>query len=496
MPRFGLLTQLGFALCLCLPLPHASASDSGTIKLEPFTLKTFDGQGHPAELGRMTVRENRHSQSSRLIEVAFVRLPHRGPQAGAPVIFLPPGPGVPATILGQVPPYFRLFDRLRDSGDVILLDLRGEGMSSPNLDDCPPSPTVSARVFESFESLVGQIAASVSHCTAFWRAKGVDLSAYNNREIAEDIHDLRLALKYERISLLGFSAGTDLGIEILRLHGDEVERAVLAATGAAELRPDLPSTYDLQLDKIAASYKADGTDRPNLVDLLDEDVAILDKQRVVMTLTDGAKKHPVEVRIGSVALKAVVTETLNGTVPILPALLKSIHEHDYSLLQIFVQKMFTGFHGSMTLVGRTIDCSAGMPADRIARVASEARVSHFGNVRNVHLQPFVCSAALGPGILPEPVHAALFSNVSTLFISGSMDANTPPFNAETLLWGFADGVHVVVENGFHETLPSADVQNLVVDFFNGRNVTNRHIAFDRPQYLSLDAARIAAQGSR
>jgi pimeloyl-ACP methyl ester carboxylesterase len=496
MLRLGLLIQVAFAVSICSSFPSSSATDVRAIKLEPFTLKTFDGQEHSAELGRITVPENRNSKSRRVIEVVFVRLPHRGTRVGTPVIFLPPGPGVPATVLGRVPPYFRLLDRLRDTGDVILLDIRGEGMSSPNLDDCPPSPTVSARAFESFQSLVEQLAASVSHCAGFWRSKGLDLSAYNNREIAEDIDELRSALKYERISLVGFSAGTDLGIEILKRHGDKIDRAVFAATGAAELRPSLPFTYDLQLDKLAVWYKSEGGDKRTLVDLFDEDVKALDRNPAVMTLTDGEDKHPVQVKVGSVALKAVASEMMNGSVSMLPALVTSIHENNYSLLQVFVQKKFSGFHGSMTLIGRTIDCSDALPPDRVAKVQGEARISRFGDIRNIHLQPPVCRAALGAGVITEPVPLPLFSSVPTLFITGSMDANTPPFDAETLMWGFPNGVHVLVENGFHETLPSPDIQDVVVDFFNGKRVNNRNIVFDRPEPLSLDAALTAAKRSR
>src|SRR5262249_48329618 len=155
------------------------------------------------------------------------------------------------TTLGRVPVYFRLFDRLSARGDVILLDLRGEGMSKPNLDDCPASPTIASDLFESFSGFVRQLAASVDHCAQFWRAQGLDLSASNNDEIADDVNELRRALGYTRIRILGFSAGTDLGLSILRRHDDMVDRAVLAATDAPEFRPSLPSTLDGQLKKLA-----------------------------------------------------------------------------------------------------------------------------------------------------------------------------------------------------------------------------------------------------
>jgi len=483
------------ALCLSAPCAVAATGDR-PIQIEPFTLKTFDGQEHPAELGKISVPENRQSKSARSIQVAFVRLPHRGPQAGTAVFFLPPGPGIPATVLGRVPPYFRLLDKLRDTGDVLLLDIRGEGMSSPNLDQCPPTTAVSLRAFESFQSFVKQVAASVSNCAKFWRAKGVDLSAYNNREIVEDIEELRLALGYPRISLLGFSAGTDLGMEMIRQHGEVIERAVFAAVGAAELRPSLPSTYDQQLAKIALWYRMERPENADLLALFDETAKVLDAHPVMLTLREAKDGREVQVRAGAVALKVVVTDLLNGSVSLLPALLTSLRDHDYSLFQILVQKSFTGFQGSMTLIGRTIDCSAPMPAERVARVQQEAQVSRLSNVRNIHLEPAVCRAAVGTARGTEPNRQALFSPVPTLFISGSMDANTPPFNAETLLWGFPNGTHLIVRNGFHETLPAPPVQSAVIDFFNGQSVGERKLSFDRPQFLTLEDARTAVQRAR
>jgi len=49
-----------------------------------------------------------------------------------------------------------------------------------------------------------------------------------------------------------------------------------------------------------------------------------------------------------------------------------------------------------------------------------------------------------------------------------MDSETPPGNAEDVRWGFSNSVHIIVENGFHETLPAREVQDLVVDFFKGQ----------------------------
>ena len=94
------------------------------------------------------------------------------------------------------------------------------------------------------------------------------------------------------------------------------------------------------------------------------------------------------------------------------------------------------------------------------------------------------------------VREPLFSPVPTLFVSGTMDANTPPFNAEELMWGFPNGRHVMVVNAFHETLVSPAVQQWVVDFFGGKSPDANMVQFDQPRFLSLEEARTAALRSR
>lgn len=61
-------------------------------------------------------------------------------------MWLAGGTIVPGVGMAKVPVYFRLFDKLREVADVILLDQRGTGMSEPNL-DCEHAPLPSD-VFE------------------------------------------------------------------------------------------------------------------------------------------------------------------------------------------------------------------------------------------------------------------------------------------------------------------------------------------------------------
>ena len=112
------------------------------------------------------------------------------------------------------------------------------------------------------------------------------------------------------------------------------------------------------------------------------------------------------------------------------------------------------------------------------------------------MQPEICNEALGKFALGPEYFAPLSSDVPTLFLSGTLDADTPPMKAERMRWGFSRSTMIVVENGFHETLPAPEVQSLVADFFRGTDVKDRHITFDVPTFLSLDDAKKSTEERR
>jgi pimeloyl-ACP methyl ester carboxylesterase len=81
-------------------------------------------------------------------------------------VFLMGGPGVPATLMAPIPPYFTLFTRLAEGGDVILLDQRSLGQSSPK-SDCPPATApLPADLFERPGALLAAFAANYTACAA------------------------------------------------------------------------------------------------------------------------------------------------------------------------------------------------------------------------------------------------------------------------------------------------------------------------------------------
>ncbi|MGQ0641027.1 MAG: alpha/beta hydrolase [Gemmatimonadaceae bacterium] len=73
--------------------------------------------------------------------------------------------------------------------------------------------------------------------------------------------------------------------------------------------------------------------------------------------------------------------------------------------------------------------------------------------------------------------------VPTMFVSATLDSQTPPHQAEEVRWGFANSVHLLVENAGHEsTLDKAAVQEQIVRFLSGETISDQRIVLPRPRF--------------
>ncbi|HKR00279.1 MAG TPA: alpha/beta hydrolase, partial [Pyrinomonadaceae bacterium] len=442
------------ALCLSLGATVANAQEerAGKLSVEPYTLRTFDGKEVPAELGRLWVRENRARQSGRLIQITFVRLKARTSDPGPPVVWLAGGPGVPGILMGQIPVYFRLFDSLRDVADVILLDQRGTGMSSPNL-RCPAAAP-SLDLFEGEEKWLRVYTTLTRACAEHWKTKGVDLSAYTADASADDVDDLRQALGAERLSLLGHSYGTVLAQAVVRRHGDKLHRIVLAATEGPDNLLALPTVWDGNIKKLSYLASQDAAINKTVPDLEALYRRVLDKLErspAALSIMDGRSKRPVTVRVSKIGMQWLMRLAMSDarTFPMIPALLYTVERGDYSLLTRRIEALYNDFEGRSPMANAT-DCSEGWSAERLAQASKETPGALFSNL-NLQWTGDICKS-VGVAEKGFAARARLWSTIPTLFISGTLDANTPPFQAEEVRWGFPNSVHLVVENGGHETL--------------------------------------------
>jgi pimeloyl-ACP methyl ester carboxylesterase len=76
--------------------------------------------------------------------------------------------------------------------------------------------------------------------------------------------------------------------------------------------------------------------------------------------------------------------------------------------------------------------------------------------------------------------------VPTLFVSGTFDNNTPPFQADEVRKHFKQSTHLIIENAGHESmLVNASVQQAIIDHLRGRDVSHVKITLPPLKFLPI-----------
>jgi pimeloyl-ACP methyl ester carboxylesterase len=451
------------------------------IRWEPFELP--EGTELRAQLGRLTVPLNRAKPDAGTAELAFVRLQAGEGSPRAPIIYLAGGPGGSGINAARNPYALPALTRLARSGDVILLDQRGVGMSSPRPSCRSAKPLEPHERFAPAADTLARSLADARACVAEWTAKGVDVGAFNNRESAADLDDLRKALGVPKISLLGHSYGTYLALMAIRNHGDGIERAVLLSTAGPNHMRKMPLVLDIQLAKLSLLAGVDMTAQLRRV------LAKLEREPMAVTITDRECKEDVTVRIGADALQRILAADVGdgNDFPVFPALLQTIEEGDPSILAWFAEKRYNQ-QGRVDLMYLGMRCSGGATADRDREIERQVPRSLFGTAQN-GLFPAICAAlpSMDDG---DASRGTLVSDVPVLFVSGTLDSNTPPYQAEEVRWGMPRAQHLIVPNAGHEDLePSEKVQQVVADYLAGQDVSARRVALPPPVFRSVAEAK-------
>src|SRR5687768_1414631 len=122
-----------------LALALGTATPAAPLRFEPYAYETADGRRVEGERATLVVPERR-AAPGRTIELSIVRLRATGPARPEPILYLDGSPsGGAASDALRAPRAARFIDRLREAGDVIVLDYRGTGLSRPRL-SCAPTP--------------------------------------------------------------------------------------------------------------------------------------------------------------------------------------------------------------------------------------------------------------------------------------------------------------------------------------------------------------------
>lgn len=433
---------------LALLVVSVASDEDEPIRLSPTTLRAVAIE-YAAEVGKLEVPENRDVEGSRTIRLAVARLRSTAETPGPPHFVLPGGPGNSATSMAQSPTWKRFLEL----GDVVLMDPRGVGRSEPDLSYT--SDTLDAALF--FTDRATAVEHAVEQCRAAsesLRSKGADITGYDTLEMAADVDAMRRALGYERVNLLGHSFGTHLGLAVLRAYPESVARFVSVGTAGTGDIMKLPSELDASLRAFSELVAADpsiGEAMPDLAASFARAVAGLQDEPLGVTITEPSTGEEREIGLGPFGFQFLVLSDLGDTadLPVLPRLVHSVEQRDPRLVRWFLEKRVEQF-ASLPILMLAVRGAAGADEARWERIRIEAETSPFGLARCIFSPE--ADRALGLVDVGDAFRQPVESTVPSLFVSGTLDANTPVEQAERVRAGLLNSGHVIVEFGGHEDL--------------------------------------------
>ncbi|HEX8173074.1 MAG TPA: alpha/beta hydrolase [Thermoanaerobaculia bacterium] len=468
---------------MLLLLVLAASAHAATIKTEPFAFKAEDGTVVQIERGELRVPENRAKSDSRTITLRFVRFPSTAKTPGAPIVYLAGGPGGSAIVSAQGT-RFPLFMAMREFGDVIALDQRGVHDSEPDL-RC--KETFIADPSKPLER--ASIAAMVAAEKQCVERTGADAAAYNTRESAADLNDLRTAIGARKLVLWGISYGTHLAIATMRDYPDAVERVILAGIEGPDETYKLPSDQQLLIEDYARVVAHDpvvGPRVPDLVASIDRVLRELEAHPKSVALTHPINKQRVAMTFGKLDLQLELANRLFAPENFagVPDLIARLEGGDWTALALAAAQ--TRFGNAPTVMSVAMDCASGVTAARRARIAEEAKTTLLGDAINLPF-PEICEAVNVPD-LGDAFRAPLVSDIPALLISGTLDGRTRPRQAEELRRTLKNAQHLVIENAGHSDplfLSSPLILDAMKAFLRGGVIPQRYITLPPPRFIPV-----------
>lgn len=233
------------------------------------------------ECGTLTVPESRGA-GDRQVQMAVVRLKATGAPVQDPVLYLEGGPG--GSAIAGIEAWTDPPSPILEHHDVILVDPRGTGYSSPRL-TCDPEFDDPANEAVPKTTLLGR-------CHQRLVDGGIALDRYNTSDTAADLVDLRSALDIGQWNVLGVSYGTRLALALMARDPAGTRSAVLDSVYPAGVLAldDEPTNAYAALHALLAGCVADrscAAAYPDLEARLLRTVRDLDRQPVTINVDDG-----------------------------------------------------------------------------------------------------------------------------------------------------------------------------------------------------------------
>jgi pimeloyl-ACP methyl ester carboxylesterase len=407
----------------------------------------IDGVAGDTKCGSHRVWEDRDAKMGRQIDLSIIvlsalerdRLPD-------PFFMLAGGPGDAPSFNARF--FSRVFHDIRRKRDIVLVDLRGTGKSSPLL--CPElSQPGNDGVFDADLLSVPAVRA----CRARLE-KSANLRLYTTEIAVDDLEDVRQALGYGPINLYGTSYGSRVAQVYMRRHPSSL-RAV-AMKGIVPASMAMPETHARAgqdaWQSVVARCRTDAAchEAYPLVEVEFRELLKRLESSPVMTLPASQQRPETRITVSRGLFAEAfrnVLYTPEGSAQAPKLVHQLVNGDDRGIVE-------TALAGRRTLGGDrlaagfflSVTCAEDIPF--LSKDADAAAAGTFGGAYRLDQQRAACKE-WARGTVSSAHRQPVTSPIAALLLSGELDPVTPPSGGEEVARHLSKGRHIVIRNNGH-----------------------------------------------
>ena len=393
------------------------------------------------DCGYMVVPEDRQNINNRReVRIPYARFTSTNTDAPSdPIIYLDGGPGGSTLDTLQFS-FGPVWSKLVENRDLIMFDQRGVGLAEPSL-DCPEERRWLFSVLDQQLTREEERAAEldvIGQCRTRLVDDGVDLSQYNSVENAADVDDLRIALGYDKVNLLGISYGTRLAVTVMRDFPQGIRSVILDSTYTPDvsLTVEAPANFDRALHELWTGCQEDADCDARYPNLEDRVYALYDRYE------ESPVEAPVRNFLGGGSWDVLFDgDWLLGTIfqglyseqviPVLPQLVEELEAGDTSTLTLLTSNTLANADfislGMMLSVQCNEEISFTTQADIDAGLQGLDEIAPiFDGASNVGDFMLAACDVWQAGTAASNANEPVVSDLPTLVLAGEYDPITPP----------------------------------------------------------------------
>ena len=413
--------------CSSVYLTSAASSSPSRLSLHSCELPDVKGD---VLCGTYEVFEDRAAKSGRTIKLKIVVLKSLGGKPAPDAVFpLHGGPGAPATALVEMAN--EMLKPVRQDHDLVFVDQRGTGESNPLTCDVADDT-------KDLTSFFGDILPpdKVRTCREKLQ-EHADLRLYTTPIAMDDLDDVRAALGYNKIDLVGLSYGTIASQVYMRQHPEHVRSAFLVGVATPNIKQPLlfPRSAQHAMDLLFADCTADKTCHSTFPFLKDEFGVVLSRFKngpVPVEMIDPVSKEHVQVKLARSSLVEGIRLAMYSTFSqqFVPKIIHQAYEKDYVPFEEAAVHLSPGASVARG-VYFTITCSEGVPFITAKELVDETKNTYVGPER---VERHITACKDWPkGNIDASYLEPVKSDLPVLMISGEVDGSSPTWFGESAL---------------------------------------------------------------